>query len=240
LDDDLLQHAQAKQFGGGTTAAITLIRGDQLVVANIGDTRIVICHKGRAVLLSEMHLASNPSEAQSVIERGGKITNDPWGTPRLDGRLMVTRGLGPVRNTIAGLSPVPYVRNYKLTDDDSFLILGTDGIFNVMSNQEAVDIVKACDNPAKAAQRLVEVAYFDHKTDDNATAIVARLKGWGKYRDVNYNQLLQEYKIHKFFGNKIELPDCLVPLITQNLPRNELIGALFEMFDLNKNGKVSK
>jgi len=239
LDIELIHQAEKRDFGGGTTAAVALIRGDELVVANTGDTRVVICNKGRAIMLTELHLASNPFEAQQVINRGGTIETDPWGTPRVDGRLMVTRGLGPIKNIIPGLTHEPTVRHYKLSDDDCFLILGTDGLFNVMSNQEAVDIVKFCDSPSEAAQRLVDIAYYEQKTDDNATAIIIRLKSWGKFREVNYNKILQNYNLNKLFGHKIEFPECLVPLINQKAPRNKVIRALFDMFDTDKNGTVS-
>jgi len=222
-----------------TTSAVALIRGEQIVVANTGDTRVVLCHKGRAVVLTETHIASNQEEVAMVHARGGTITKDPWGIDRVSGILMLTRVLGPIKKRIPGLTFIPSVSNYNLSDDDCFVIIGSDGIFNVMSNQEVVDIVKFSETPQQAADHLVQKAYDEYNTDDNATAIVIRLKGWGRFRDVNYTQHLIQYNLQNLFGRKIEFPDCLVPLVTQNAPRQQFLRRLFEMFDRSNSGMVS-
>lgn len=72
-------------------------------------------------------------------------------------------------------------------------VLITDGISSVMSNQEVVDIVKEHDDPSVAARKIVDMA-DQIQSDDNTTAMVIRLKDWGKHmRD--YTSELRKYRI---------------------------------------------
>ncbi|KAL7210673.1 hypothetical protein ACSBR1_032101 [Camellia fascicularis] len=158
----------------GTTAITALILGRHLMVANAGDCRAVLCRKGVAVQMSHDHRPSYPPERKRVEELGGYIKYDC-----LNGDLAVTRALGDWdMKPLGSASPLtaePEVQQRMLTEDDEFLIVACDGIWDVMSNDEAVNLVhlalKCHDDPQQCAKELVNEALRRSK-DDNLTAIV--------------------------------------------------------------------
>ncbi|XP_028091431.1 probable protein phosphatase 2C 13 [Camellia sinensis] len=159
----------------GTTAITALILGRHLMVANAGDCRAVLCRKGVAVQMSHDHRPSYPPERKRVEELGGYIKYDC-----LNGDLAVTRALGDwyMKRPLGSASPLtaePEVQQRMLTEDDEFLIVACDGIWDVMSNDEAVNLVRLAlechDDPKRCAKKLVNEALRRSK-DDNLTAIV--------------------------------------------------------------------
>merc|ERR1719223_978082 len=71
----------------------------------------------------------------------------------------------------------PEVKVLPLTEKDLFLVLGTDGIYSVLSNQEVVDLAsRYWQNPEEAAKAIVRAA-FQQGSDDNPTAVVIQF-GW--------------------------------------------------------------
>lgn len=161
----------------GTTALTALILGKHLVIANAGDCRAVLCRKGVAMQMSQDHRPIYLEEKIRVEKLGGFI--DELGY--LNGELAVTRALGdwymksPTGFEASPLTAKPDVTQTVLTEDDEFLIIGCDGIWDVMSNQEAVGIVRRQlrlhDDPNRCARELVNQA-LRLDTGDNLTAIV--------------------------------------------------------------------
>ncbi|KAI3687076.1 hypothetical protein L1987_80767 [Smallanthus sonchifolius] len=155
-----------------TTALTALILGKHLVIANAGDCRAVLCRKGVAVQLSQDHRPSYLEEKVRVEALGGFIEDG-----YLNGELAVTRALGDwhMKSPSSPLTATPDVRQMVLTEDDEFLIIGCDGIWDVMSNQEAVAFVRRhlrlYDDPNCCARELVNQA-LRRDTSDNLTAIV--------------------------------------------------------------------
>ncbi|XP_008781191.2 probable protein phosphatase 2C 2 [Phoenix dactylifera] len=159
----------------GTTALTVLLFGRLLLVANAGDCRAVLCRKGKAVELSQDHRPIFAAERQRVEELGGYI-DDGY----LNGVLSVSRALGDWDMKLPRGSPSPLIaepefRQATLTEDDEFLIIGCDGIWDVMTSQHAVNIVRSGlrwhDDPERCARELVtEAVRLD--TFDNLTVIV--------------------------------------------------------------------
>ncbi|XP_028760060.1 probable protein phosphatase 2C 13 [Neltuma alba] len=167
----------------GTTALTALILGSHLLVANAGDCRAVLCRKGVAVDLSQDHRASYLPEKRRVEELGGSIDDDGY----LNGDLSVTRALGDwgLKLPLGSTSPLiadPDVLQVSLTEDDEFLIIGCDGIWDVMSSQYAVSFVRRGlrrhDDPQQCARDLVKEA-LHLRTSDNLTVIVICLSSVG-------------------------------------------------------------
>lgn len=159
----------------GTTALTALFLGRHLLVANAGDCRAVLCRKGVAVEMSHDHRPTYLPERRRVEELGGWF-NDGY----LNGYLSVTRALGDwdLKLPLGTSSPLiaePDVQQVMLTEDDEFLIIGCDGIWDVMSSQYAVSLVRRGlrrhDDPQQCARELVLEALRLH-TSDNLTAIV--------------------------------------------------------------------
>ncbi|KAI9122985.1 hypothetical protein K1719_005874 [Acacia pycnantha] len=160
----------------GTTALTALVLGSHLLVANAGDCRAVLCRRGAAVDLSQDHKESYLPEKIRVEELGGRFDDGGY----LNGYLDVTRALGDwdLKPSLGSASPLiadPDVRQVSLTEDDEFLIIGCDGIWDKMSSQEAVSLVRRRlrwhDDPRQCARELVKEA-LRLKSTDNLTVIV--------------------------------------------------------------------
>ncbi|XWS38896.1 hypothetical protein CRYUN_Cryun18bG0002500 [Craigia yunnanensis] len=158
----------------GTTVLTALVLGRHLLVANAGDCRAVLCRKGVAVEMSQDHRPSYLPERKRVEELGGYIDDGYLGY------LSVTRALGDwdLKFPLGSASPLiaePDVRQIVLTEDDEFLIIGCDGIWDVMSSQFAVSLVRRGlrrhDDPEECARELVNEA-SRLNSSDNLTVIV--------------------------------------------------------------------
>ncbi|KAG7566688.1 PPM-type phosphatase domain [Arabidopsis suecica] len=160
----------------GTTALTALICGRLLMVANAGDCRAVLCRKGKAIDMSEDHKPINLLERRRVEESGGFIDNEGY----LNEVLAVTRALGDwdLKLPHGSQSPLisePEIKQITLSEDDEFLVIGCDGIWDVLTSQEAVSIVKRGLNrhndPTRCARELVMEA-LRRNSFDNLTAVV--------------------------------------------------------------------
>ncbi|KAK9139103.1 hypothetical protein Scep_008784 [Stephania cephalantha] len=175
LADHALADDCVVSSSSGTTALTALILGRTLLVANAGDCRAVLCRKGEAVEMSQDHRPIFAPERKRVEDCGGYI-DDGY----LNGILSVTRALGDwdmklPRGSASPLIAEPEFRQAVLTEDDEFLIIGCDGIWDVMSSQHAVSVVRRGlrrhDNPEQCARDLVMEA-LRLNTFDNLTVIV--------------------------------------------------------------------
>ncbi|XP_050217083.1 probable protein phosphatase 2C 39 [Mercurialis annua] len=162
---------QAADFGKGGSTAVTLIliNCQTLVVANVGDSRAVISKNGVAKQLSVDH---EPSvERKEIEDRGGFVSNFPGDVPRVDGQLAVARAFGD-KSLKEHLSSEPDVVKDVIGDDTDFIILASDGLWKVMSNQEAVDAIKTAKDARSAAKHLTEEALNRNSTDDISCIVV--------------------------------------------------------------------
>ncbi|KAD3068723.1 hypothetical protein R6Q59_017252 [Mikania micrantha] len=170
----------------GTTALTALILGRLLVVANAGDCRAVLSRKGKAINMSQDHRPNNPSERRRVEELGGFV-DDGY----LNGVLSVSRALGDwdmklPQGSASPLTSEPEIQQIMLTEEDEFLIIGCDGIWDVMSSQQAVKLVtrglRRHDDPELCAKDLVREA-LRLNTYDNLTVVVVCFTAKDHQRD---------------------------------------------------------
>jgi protein phosphatase 1L len=168
-DEKILEKAVELGRGGSTSVTAILINGIQLVVANIGDSRAVICKNGAAKQLSVDHEPNN--ERKYIEEKGGFVSNFPGDVPRVDGQLAVARAFGD-RSLKKHLSSEPDITDEIIDENTNFLILASDGLWKVMSNQEAVDAIKDIKDPQAAAKHLAEQAVVKKSKDDISCIVV--------------------------------------------------------------------
>lgn len=170
-DKTILDKAVDMGKGGSTAVTAILINGQVLVVANVGDSRAVICKNGKAKQLSIDH---EPSKEKEVIEnRGGFVSNFPGDVPRVDGQLAVARAFGD-KSLKEHLSSEPDVTVEAIDDSAEFIILASDGLWKVMSNQEAVDAIRTVKDPRSAAKLLTDEA-LNRRSSDDISIVVVRL-----------------------------------------------------------------
>lgn len=131
----------------GCTACCCLLQEERSVrsiyTAHLGDARAVICRGGLAVRLTSMsdHKATDPAEAKRVIEAGGSIFNE-----RVNGMLAISRAFGDHQLKAPALpndvvSNIPDITSTELTDQDMFVIIACDGLWDVVEDQESVNLV---------------------------------------------------------------------------------------------------
>ncbi|KAH3975307.1 hypothetical protein HBI81_068380 [Parastagonospora nodorum] len=138
-----------------------------LYTANVGDARIVLCRNGRALRLSYDHKGSDENEGRRVANAGGLILNN-----RVNGVLAVTRALGDayMKDLVTGH---PYTTETVIqADQDEFMILACDGLWDVCSDQEAVDLIRQIQDPQEASKKLVEYALARFSTDNLSCMVV--------------------------------------------------------------------
>ncbi|KAL3508696.1 hypothetical protein ACH5RR_028097 [Cinchona calisaya] len=168
-DAKILEKAVDLGKGGSTAVTAILINGQKLVVANVGDSRAVVCKNGVAKQLSVDH--EPDKERQSIEKRGGFVSNFPGDVARVDGQLAVARAFGD-KSLKKHLSSEPDVAIEIIDDDIEFVILASDGIWKVMSNQEAVDCVKEKKDARSAAKHLNEEAQARRSSDDISCIVI--------------------------------------------------------------------
>ncbi|XP_057501421.1 probable protein phosphatase 2C 47 isoform X2 [Actinidia eriantha] len=173
--DHALADAKSLDSSSGTTALTALIMGRTLLIANAGDSRAVLGKRGRAIELSKDHKPNCTSERQRIEKLGGVIYDG-----YLNGQLSVARALGDwhlkgPKGSLYPLSSEPELKETLLTEEDEFLIMGCDGLWDVMSSQYAVTIVRRelmlHNDPEKCSRVLVREA-LKRNTCDNLTVLV--------------------------------------------------------------------
>ncbi|KAK4476899.1 hypothetical protein RD792_016063, partial [Penstemon davidsonii] len=169
-DQAILSHNPELGRGGSTAVTAILIDKRHLWVANVGDSRGVLSRRGQAIQMSVDHEPN--TERGSIENRGGFVSNMPGDVARVNGQLAVSRAFGD-KNLKTHLRSDPDITNAEIDSETDFLILASDGLWKVMSNQEAVDIAKKIKDPEKAAKKLaLEAVYMESK--DDISCIVVR------------------------------------------------------------------
>lgn len=169
-DKYILENSMKLGPGGSTAVTAIVIDGKDLWVANIGDSRAVVCERGSANQLTVDH--EPDSERRRIERQGGFVTNLAGDVPRVNGQLAVARAFGD-QSLKAHLSSEPDVRHVPIDSTIEFVILASDGLWKVMKNQEAVDMVKSIKDPQVAAKRLTTEA-LERKSKDDISCIVIR------------------------------------------------------------------
>jgi serine/threonine protein phosphatase PrpC len=134
---------QSKQMG--STALILNIEKGKLntfsvQVVNIGDCRAVLCNEyNMAINLSKDHKPNQWEERIRIETLGGKIIKEAGDDPRING-LAVSRAFGDL-DVVPYVTHVPEILNFTINLNSKFIILGCDGVWDVLSSQDAVDFV---------------------------------------------------------------------------------------------------
>ncbi|XP_067668505.1 protein phosphatase 1L-like [Haliotis asinina] len=174
VDKQLLSLAKSNMEISGTTALVALLKDRQLTVANVGDSRGVLCDQdGKAVPLSFDHKPQLLKERKRIRQAGGFISfNGVW---RVAGVLATSRALGdyPLKEKNFVIAE-PDVLKFDMDEiQPKFLILATDGLWDCFSNEEAVDYVKErLSEPHYGAKSLVLQAYYRGSVDNITVMVV--------------------------------------------------------------------
>ncbi|KAK7406055.1 hypothetical protein VNO78_07671 [Psophocarpus tetragonolobus] len=171
----------------GSTAAVVVVGKEEIVVANCGDSRAVLCRGGVAVPLSRDHKPDRPDEKERIEAAGGRVIN--WDGNRVLGVLATSRSIGD-----HCMKPFvicePETEVYARTERDEFVVVASDGLWDVVSNKFVCEVVRGClhgkmktnlkddssvlSYATQAASLLAELA-MARGSKDNITVIVILL-----------------------------------------------------------------
>ncbi|MQL82271.1 hypothetical protein Taro_014742 [Colocasia esculenta] len=206
-DSEFLKSENTQNRDAGSTASTAILVGDRLLVANVGDSRAVICRGGKdlvfsacilqnmlevthrycirvdtlldaicyeankgSIAVSRDHKPDQTDERQRIEDAGGFVM---WaGTWRVGGVLAVSRAFGD-RLLKQYVVADPEIQEEVVDSSLEFLILASDGLWDVVSNEEAVEMVKPIEDPEAAAKMLTQEAY-KRGSADNITCVVVR------------------------------------------------------------------
>jgi len=157
----------------GSTAVTCLVRREGaarvLYAANVGDTRAVLCRAGQAIRLTVDHKTTDPAEVKRIEASGGFVVRK-----RVLGVLSVTRSFGDhamKRFVVAR----PHTSRTELAANDAFLIIACDGVWDVLSDQDACDVCRLAIEQGQVdqvASVLVKTALARGTTDNVSVCVV--------------------------------------------------------------------
>ena len=186
-----------KQMYCSSTAALAVLTGPVLTVAHVGDSRIALGRQSdgdvAGTFLTRDHKPNLPKELARIEAAGGSLAYLHGGKPFIRGgdfaalqkaghrpkQLNYSRALGGPGLKPWGLSAQPTLLQVQLQPADKYLVLASDGVWDVMSATEAVHVVHeatlaGCDPAAALVQAALALHEAGHTTD-NVTAIVVFL-----------------------------------------------------------------
>uniref|UniRef100_A0A3Q0SCX9 Protein phosphatase 1L n=1 Tax=Amphilophus citrinellus TaxID=61819 RepID=A0A3Q0SCX9_AMPCI len=178
VDKEMLDKLSAAYNEAGTTCLLALLSDKELTVANVGDSRGVLCDKdGNAIPLSHDHKPYQLKERKRIKKAGGFISfNGSW---RVQGILAMSRSLGdyPLKN-LNVVIPDPDIMSFDLNKlQPEFMILASDGLWDTFSNEEAVRFIRErLDEPHFGAKSIVLQSFY-RGCPDNITVMVVKFKG---------------------------------------------------------------
>lgn len=174
-----------------------MVAHSTLFCANAGDSRAVLGQKEgmfwKAMPLSRDHKPTEEDERRRIIANNGRVLRISGGSPRiwlqdkLEPGLALSRSLGDKMAHKVGVISAPEVKRHHLSLKDKFIIIGSDGLWDKVSSEEAVKVVGEYMEARKeematgalismAAQRWMEGGTPEHFYMDDITALVTFLQ----------------------------------------------------------------
>ncbi|EAR90069.1 protein phosphatase 2C containing protein (macronuclear) [Tetrahymena thermophila SB210] len=199
---DIMKDKSKTDTTAGCTANVVLIHENTMYIANAGDSRTLLSQNGIPKRLSEDHKPDNMKEYQRIREAGGDVQNG-----RVNGNLNLSRALGDLQYKKNFQIPQdkqliiakPDVTIHKITPDDEFILIGCDGIWETLSDEEIIKYIRqqialgvSCD---KIVEQLLDLLLAPDMLNgcgcDNMTCILVTLQ--------DYDQLKNKYMQIKEF-----------------------------------------
>ena len=175
IDEDLCLKMNANS---GTTATVVYIKDEYLYVSNCGDSRAIIhtpYDTEPTTRLTIDHRPSNPSERERITRLKGRFDGNYVNNPRRGSfKIGVTRSLGD-KYFKPLLTPIPDSTITMLGDEYITIVVACDGIWDVLSDEEVMEIANSGISSQEAADKIIEEAY-DVGSNDNMTVIVIHLE----------------------------------------------------------------
>nr|GMD31348.1 probable protein phosphatase 2C 28 isoform X1 [Ipomoea batatas]GMD36281.1 probable protein phosphatase 2C 28 isoform X1 [Ipomoea batatas] len=133
-DNEILKNVVGAR-GGSTAVTAILINQKKLVVANVGDSRAVLCWNGEVKQITVDHDPLKRKEKKMVESKGGFVSEKP-------------------------------------DEETEFIVLASDGLWKVTSNEEVADCIRGLKSGQEAAEELIEKALLRGSKDDISCVVV--------------------------------------------------------------------
>ncbi|KAG6527890.1 protein phosphatase 2C 51-like [Zingiber officinale] len=173
VDAEVMAETRELQMGlVGSTAVVAVVTEKWIIVANCGDSRAVLFRGGVAMPMSSDHKPDRPDELRRVEALGGKVLY--WDCPRVLGVLATSRSFGDYFLK-PFVSSEPEFAVIERSDEDQFLILASDGLWDVMSNGMVCRVVKKCLEEKPSDSDNAALDGVSHSAVRDAAGLLARL-----------------------------------------------------------------
>ncbi|XP_042485695.1 probable protein phosphatase 2C 75 [Macadamia integrifolia] len=150
----------------GSTAVVAVLTTDTILVANCGDSRAVLSRGGRAIPLSTDHKPDRPDELARIEAAGGRVIY--LSGARVLGILAMSRALGDKY-----LKPIvisePELTITERTPEDECLILASDGLWDVLSNELACEVARKCLHEEESSSNAARILDAEPPDGDTGT-----------------------------------------------------------------------
>ncbi|ONI18730.1 hypothetical protein PRUPE_3G235000 [Prunus persica] len=176
MDKELRSHPNLDCFCSGSTAVTLVKQGSNLFMGYIGDSRAILGSKDSSDSMVAIQLTVDlkpdlPREAERIKRCKGRVfalQDEPevsrvW-LPFDDAPgLAMARAFGDFCLKDYGVISIPEFSHRILTERDQFIVLASDGVWDVLSNEEVVEIVSSSPSRASAARIVVDSAAREWK-----------------------------------------------------------------------------
>jgi len=175
--DRMLIDEHPEILAGSTCISVLIEEATNTMwVANVGDSRCVLGSKSGAFPMSDDHKPTKESEEARIRSAGGWVT---FG--RVMGFLAVSRAFGDAEMKADSCQMIiakPEIKKHVITEEDGFLVLACDGLWDVLSNEEVVKSIyegfgkgKNC---TEVSSELVKRSIDELRSMDNVSVITLK------------------------------------------------------------------
>ncbi|KAG8389303.1 hypothetical protein BUALT_Bualt02G0215400 [Buddleja alternifolia] len=186
-------HQEALENGcvSGSTATFVLLIKGQFLIANIGDSKTVLCSQkihshyaegaSSEIYVEELTRDHHPDreDEKARIEAAGGFVR-LWGVPRVNGILAVSRSIGDVYLKRYGVIAEPEITGWRaFTPENRYMVVASDGIFETLTPQDVCDLVhdkaSECTSSSSLAEWIVRHAFKTGSTDNLSAIVISDL-----------------------------------------------------------------
>ncbi|XP_071962980.1 protein phosphatase 1B-like [Antedon mediterranea] len=217
----------------GSTAVGVLISPTHYFFINCGDSRGVLCQNGEPVYSTQDHKPGNPEEMERIVKAGGQVY-----LQRVNGSLAVSRALGDydyklVRDKPAIeqlVSPEPTVTVRERSDQDQFIVLACDGIWDVMKNEDAcefiLDRLKISHDLQDICSQVVDTCLFKGSRDNMSITLITlkaipEVSEEAIQKDKELDEWLEK-KIKELFDNAGNKEEVDIPYVLHGIKEEDI------------------
>jgi len=208
----------------GSTATGVLITPRHYFVFNVGDSRTILIRNKQLEFATDDHKPMNDGERKRIEGAGGRVIIN-----RINGSLAVSRALGdfdykanPSQGNLEQLvSPDPCVTCIDRDDEDNYLLVACDGIYDFLPNQDIVDYINerftSEEHERDIVSNLIDLALYKNSKDNMSAVVISFDKGKIAQdaekvaKDKEYNELLRFYIKDYISRRKAETAQSIIP-----------------------------